>query len=176
MSSDMVCVSSDDDLPVLPVTTALSSSASRASIMELYVGEVKSLPNPRVLQFAAKTSSVVAKPIEYITAEGVVRSSSSRTLTKTVMRPGTDGIATAQFPSELLRVCEMTNLALTSAVVLKRPAEQPKSPTLKRSNSALVPVTCDKIQSDVLPREPQGCRSKELGSKAANISVRRQGP
>ena len=32
----------------------------------------------------------------------------------------------------------MTNLALPSAVVLKRPAAQPKSPTLKRSDSALV--------------------------------------
>ena len=43
MSSDMVCVSSDDDLPVLSVTTAFSSSASRADVLSLYMGEAKSL-------------------------------------------------------------------------------------------------------------------------------------
>ena len=39
ISSDMACVSSDDDLPVLPVTAALSSSASLADVLALYVGK-----------------------------------------------------------------------------------------------------------------------------------------
>ena len=146
ISSDMVCVSSDDDLPVLPVSTAQSSSASRANVLALYIGEARSVADSRVPSFAAKASSIEAKPIEYITAEGRVRWSGSGTLTKAVMRPGPDGFATAQFPSEQLCVCEMTNLALPSAVVLKRPAARLKSPTLKRSASALVPGTGDKYK------------------------------
>ena len=105
-----------------------------------------------------------------------MRLSGSGTLTMAVMRPGPDGFATAQFPGEQPRACEMTNLALPSAVVLKRPAAQPKSPTLKRSASALFPGTGDRYKVVFLPQGPHGCHSTKLGSKAVNISVRRQGP
>ena len=175
ISPDMVSVSSDDDLSILPVSTAPSSSASRADVLALYMGEVKSqadsfaakassieaksLADSPVRSFAAKASSIEAKRIEYITAEGLVRLSGSGILTKP------DGFATAQFPGEQLRVCEMTNLALPSAVVLKRPAAQPKSLTLKSSASALVAGTGDKYKVMFYRRAHTAAIRRNWGAK-----------
>ena len=177
LSSDMVCVSSDDDWPALPVTTALSSSASRADVLALYMGEAKSLTALRVSSFAAKESSIAAKPIEYITAEGVVRLSGSGTLTKAVMRPGPDGFATAQFPGDQPRVCEMTNFALPSAVVLRTTrctAEEFNTEEVRLCTCAWDEL---QIQCDVLPQDTTRLPFEGiLGSEEANFSVRRHGP